>query len=259
MGRSRSILFIAIGLSMGTGALLTGCSSSRGGPWFKSPKSSQDYLDMALEAPGADDRRKGVIRLSDSRDGKTDWAMKVYDTVARTDRDTMVRCAAVRAMAPAAGAGQVPTIVKLFDSTTQRSADCRAAPAALRWEAAKLLLRIVRDYTYHESQRPQIVKALLDQLARDSDRNVRLTTIETLAYFAERPIPEALVDAMDGDDFAIQHAAEESLITLTGHTYNNDAKAWRKWLAEAQDPFEHAGQTPEGAAVKKTVWGEWPW
>ncbi|HKQ47464.1 MAG TPA: HEAT repeat domain-containing protein [Phycisphaerae bacterium] len=259
MGRSRNILFIALCLAMGMELPLTGCASSRNSSWIKKPKSSQDYLDMALEAPGADDRRKGVVGLSDSRDGQTDWAMKVYDTVARTDRDTMVRCAAIRAMAPASGAAQIPTIIKLLAGTTQRSADCRAAPAALRWEAAKLLLQIVRDYTYDESQRPPIIRALLDRLARDTDRNVRLTTIETLAYFAERPIPEALVDAMDGDDFAIQHAAEESLIALTGHTHNHDAKAWRKWLADAQDPFENAGQIPEGSAVKSSAWGEWPW
>ena len=214
---------------------------------------------MALEAPGADDRRKGVVGLSDSRDGQADWAMKVYDTVARTDRDTMVRCAAVRAMAPGAGAAQIPTMIKLLGSTTQRSADCRAASAALRWEAAKLLLQIVRNYSYDESQRPQIVSALLDRLARDSDRNVRLTAIETLAYFAERPIPDALVDAMEGDDFAIQHAAEESLIALTGQTHHHDTKAWRKWLAEAQDPFANAGQRPETAKVKSSAWGEWPW
>jgi HEAT repeat protein len=250
-----------MGVSLLTAAWISpfGCSSSGGGSWSKNSKSSQSYLDMALEAPRADQRRKGVLELADSSDGQSDWAKKVYDTVARTDRDTMVRTAAVRAMSPGAGAAQVPTLLKLLASATQRFPDCRSAPPALRWEAAKLLLQIVRDQTYHEPQRPEIVEALLDRLRRDSDRNVRLTTIETLAYFAESPIPAALVDAMEDDDFAIQHAAEESLIALTGHTHNHDPKAWRKWLAESGDPFKDSGRMPEGAQVKKSVWGEWPW
>ncbi len=238
---------------------MPGCSSSRGGRWFQRPKTSHDYLDMALEAPGADDRRKGIMGLAASRDGKSDWAMKVYDTVARTDRDSMVRCAAIRAMSPAAGADQVPTLLKLLESTAQRMADCRSAPGPVRWEAAKLLLVVVRDFSYQESQRPQIVKTLLDRLARDPDRNVRLTAIETLSYFAETPIPGALVDALEDEDFAIQNAAEQSLIALTGHTHDHDARAWRKWLSETKDPFAEAGQTPAGASAKSSKWGEWPW
>lgn len=213
---------------------------------------------MALEAQGADERRKGVIGLAAGRDGRSDWAMKVYDTVARTDQNASVRCAAVRAMSPAAGADQVSTLLKILESTMRKESDCRPAQGPLRWEAAKLLLQIVRDHTYEEPQRPRIVKTLLDRVARDTDRNVRLTAIEILSYFAESPIPSALVDAMEEDDFAIQHAAEQSLIALTGHTHDHDAKAWRKWLAETKDPFAQAGQIPE-ASARKSAWGEWPW
>ncbi len=236
-----------------------GCASSRGGNWFHKPRTSRDYLDMALEAPGADDRRKGVIGLAATRDGKSDWAMKVYDTVARTDRDAMVRCAAIRAMAPAAGAEQVPTTLKLLLSSAQTIKDCRPAPGPVRWEASKVLLGIIRDYTYQESQRDQIVKTLLNRLARDTERSVRMTSIEALSYFAERDVPPALIDVLGEDDFALQHAAEEALIALTGQTHDHDAKAWRKWLAETKDPFAQSGQIPEGASAKKSVWGEWPW
>ena len=217
---------------------------------------------MALEGATGDERRRGVIGLADSRDGRTDWAKKVFDTIARTDVDTAVRCAAVAALVPAAGPDQVSTAIKVLSSTSQQIEDVRAAPDAVRWEAAKLLLAIIHNYTYEEAQRGQIVQVLLERVARDKDRNVRLTSIDALSYFAQEPIPSALIDVMEQEeDFALQHAAESALITLTGHTHHHDAKAWRKWLAQNPDPFKDMGQTPPElqSADSKGIRWEWPW
>jgi len=240
--------------------LPTGCSKNTSGRWFEKPKTSQQWLDMALEAPNADDRRRGVIGLARGKDGTSDWAMKVYDTVARTDNDQMVRCAAVKAMVRTAGAPQVPTLLKIKGSQAARYPDVRPAAGPLRWEASRVLLVIVDESRYEPSQRSEIVKMLLERLTKDSDRNVRLTVIDTLAYFAEQPVPAALVEVMNEDDYSIQHAAENALIDLTGVTHHHDANAWRAWLAAAKDPFEKAGQTPEGlqATNQKHRW-RWDW
>lgn len=240
----------------------TGCSSSRSdGKWFQKPKSSQDYLDMALEGQSGDERRRGVIGLANSRDGKTEWAMKVFDTIARTDVNAAVRCAAIAAMVPAAGAEQVPTALNILSSDSERIEGTRAAPGAVRWEAAKLLLYVIERYCYEESQRGKIVQVLLERMAIDKDRNVRLTAIEGLSYFPEKSIPSALVDIMEEDDFALQHAAEVSLIALTGQTHHHDPKAWRKWIAETPDLFKDMGRTPPEiqSADSKTIRWEWPW
>lgn len=216
---------------------------------------------MALEAENADERRQGVRGLAASSDGKSDWAIKVYDTIARTDVNAMVRCAAVKALIPVAGAEQVPTTLKLLASSTRAIEDVRPANGPVRWEAAKLLLAIVDSRAFEEHQRTDIVQTLLERLARDKDRNVRLTAIDTLAYFAQSPVPQALIDVLEEDDFAIQRAAEKSLIALTGRTHHHDARAWRNWLAQAADPFEHAGTTPpelQASEGLKVRW-EWPW
>jgi len=240
--------------------LNVGCSSSRHSAWFKKPKTSQDWLDMALEAQTPDERREGVIGLSQSRDGTSDWAMKVYDTVARTDTDPMVRCAAIRAMAAWAGSPQVATALKLLRSPSVAAPDVRPAPGPVRWEAAKLLLGVAREGGYEESQREEIVKTLLDRVAKDQDRLVRLTIIDTLAFFPQNPIPAALVDVMETeDDFALQHAAEKSLVVLTGTTHHHDAEAWRKWLAETPDPFEHSGEIPAELATENNKKSAWQW
>lgn len=212
---------------------------------------------MALEAETPDERRQGVIGLSQSRDAASDWAMRVYDTVARTDTDPMVRCAAIRAMTAWAGSPQVPTALKLLRSDAGKTADVRPAPGPVRWETAKLLEAVAREGGYEDSQREEIVATLLDRAAKDQDRLVRLTVIETLGYFPQQPVPAALVDVIElEDDFALQHAAENALVTLTGVTHHHDADAWRKWLAETPNPFEHAGELPEELTTekKKPIW-----
>lgn len=239
-----------------------GCGKNTTGKWFEKPHTSKEWLDIALEAPNPDDRRRGVVGLARSNDGGSDWALKVYDTIARTDKDTMVRCTAVRAMWPGATAEQVPTLLGILSSQKRSREDVRIAPGPLRWAAAKVLLAVVNDYRYQDSQRAEIVKTLLDRLSKDDDRNVRLTVIDTLAYFAEQPIPWALADAMQEDDFAQQSAAERALICLTGVTHHHDPAAWKKWLSSTQDPFEKAGQTPESlqASDKPRRWfWDWGW
>lgn len=216
---------------------------------------------MALESENADDRRRGVIGLAESSDGDADWAMKVYDTIARTDRDPSVRCAAVHALGERPDATRAAAALGLLASPEARAETIRPAPPSVRWEAAKLLQRIVQDSAYDSSQRPDIVRTLLDRLARDRDRNVRLTAIETLVYFPEPPVAHALVDVLaEEDDYALQHAAEMSLVALTGRTFNGDPRAWRQWLSESEDAFANAGAMPEELRVEKSppVW-EWPW
>ncbi len=238
---------------------LPACTSGGSNGWFSRPKSSSEWLDLALDAEHPDDRRRGIIGLAKSRDGAADWAMTVYDTVARTDHDAMVRCAALQAMAKSAGDPQVPTALGILNSTTQKEPTIRPAPGSVRWEAAKLLLRIVDRYAYAESRRQQIVDTLLQRLAGDPDRNVRLTVIDALAYFAQEPVPDALVEVLEEDDFALKNAAESALISLTGTTQHHDPIAWRQWLAETPDPFVNAGQAPaEVTADSRSKW-QWPW
>jgi hypothetical protein len=126
--------------------------------------------------------------------------------------------------------------------------------------AAKLLWFMAADQTYDASQRDMIVQTLLDRLAKDDDRSVRLVVIDTLACFPHRPIPTALIGAVGEDDFAVKRAAERALVTLTGTTHRYDAVAWREWLAAADDPFKDAGAiSPEVLDVEKKRWWQWGW
>ncbi len=240
-------------------AAASACSQNQSGGanWFRSP-STDDNLTMALEGDTPDQRRRGVNGLAGSSEASTDDAVRVFDVIARTDTDAMVRVAALRGLGVSADARSVGTAAGILESNDAERKDVRPAPDVVRWEAAKLLRTIVDGYAYEESQRGDIVKALVARARRDADRNVRLTAIDTLAYFAQRPIPTVLIEVMDTDDFAIQKAAEQSLIDLTGVTHHHDPGAWRAWLSSVKDPFEHAGRPPAGLA-RSHAESWWPW
>lgn len=242
---------------MVVGIALPACSKSGGG-WFAPRKTPQQWLDQALDAPTADERRAGVNGLAASDACGEDWAHTAFDTIARTDTSPMVRCAAIRGLGRSSREGDVATLVKIMRSGTAPLDDVRPAPGAVRWEAAKVLLGIIDRCAYAENQRGEIVECLLERLAKDDDRDVRLTAAESLAYFAQQPVPAALVNAMRTDDFAMAHACEKSLIALTGVAHDHDPDAWAAWLSAAYDPFANAGKliAHEPPSARESFW---PW
>jgi hypothetical protein len=241
-------------------ALVPSCQAGgEGRQWFARPKTSQQWLDQALESDRADERRKGVRGLAASRDGQSYWAMKVYVTVARCDRDASVRCAALSALGPVATSEHVPFLLELLNSPRGAKDPLRPAPGAVRWEAVKLLTQVLRREGCAPEQRAAVVQTLLERVADDDDRHVRIAGLEALAAFQDLSVLRALINALDYDDFALQHAAERSLVALTGVTHRHDADAWRRWLELTPDPFAHAGEIPaDQRAERKSRWN-WEW
>ncbi|MBK8269321.1 MAG: HEAT repeat domain-containing protein [Planctomycetes bacterium] len=225
-----------------------GCNSPKNKRMFEGRKSSREYLDMALESKVADERRRGVVGLAKSADGQTEWAAKVFDTLARTDTDAMVRCAALRAMSRCNEASRVETCTILLTSPVRKHEGVREAPPPVRWNAANLLLHVIRTSDVTPEDREMLITTLIERIRAESDHSTRLAMLETLGYFPERRVIEALIDALVTENFAVAHTAELSLASLTGVTHDHDVDAWRAWLQETQDPFASAGHLPESIA-----------
>jgi HEAT repeat protein len=238
-------------------ALPAGCAHEAGSKSWFSRKNSRDYTNMALEADSPDERRKGVNGLAASSDATSDWAVKVFDTIARTDTNAAVRCAAVKALSVSALPESTATIIKILKTPSETFPDVKPATPALRWEAAKVLNVMAAAQIDNKTQEQEILKLLLDRLGKETDRNVRLEYIDTLAMFPQRPVPETLVDTLGEEDFAISRAAEKSLIALTGVTHHQNPQQWRDWLAKNENPFAHAGEVPAEAEVKSK--SNWDW
>ena len=224
-----------------------GCKSSRRRDWRPdSMRSSDEWTKMALESERPNDRRRGVVGLSESRDARADWAMKLYETVAKSDIDASVRCAAFRAMEQIADPRSQTTAIAVLESRRQPSEEIVPAPASVRWGAVRTLYAIASASGGANDAPPAVVTGLIETVRSEPEQRVRLTAIDTLAYYRDRKVPPALVDALEDEDFAVRRAAESSLVALTGVTHHYDPMAWRAWLAKTSDPFASAGQTPEG-------------
>ncbi len=228
----------------------TACSRSGSKRLFQPRKSSAENLQMALDSPQPDERRRGVVGLSESRDGRSDWAVKVFDTIARTDSDAMVRRAALRAMERAPNEQCVETCLKILTSPDQRNEGVVSAPASVRWSAAQLLHVAVQTGAFGESQREGIIDTLILRIDRERDQHTRLAMIETLGYFPERRVLDPLMGVLPEDNFTYRHAAEVSLARLTGVTHEYDPDAWKNWLASVEDPFASRGRIPEALMRK---------
>jgi HEAT repeat protein len=221
-------------------------------------RSSDEWMTMALESPRADERRKGVVGLSQSGDASADWALRVYDTVARSDVDPMVRCAALNAIERLNRENAAPIATAILISKDDAKTDIRLAPASVRWAAARVLHTVGSSNADSLSNSDATKSALIDAAKSDASHEVRLTAIDCLGFMRDRRVPPILIDLLENEDFAIRRAAESSLVALTGVTHRFDAVAWRAWLSGVGDPFARAGETPPGYE-KPSQKPKWDW
>lgn len=240
---------------------LSGCDMSARKDWRPdSMRSADEWVKMALESPHPDERRRGVVGLSQSRDASADWALRIYDKVARSDTDPGVRCAALRAMEQIADPQSQATALVVLQSERDPADGVVTAPASVRWSAARVLHSIAKTSGGETDSKSGVATALENAIRSEPDLQSRITMIDTLGYYRIRSVPSVLVEVLGDEDFAIRRAAESSLVALTGVTHNYDVAAWKAWLAKTRDPFAAAGQTPPGwdEPTQKPTW-DWVW
>ncbi|MFO0972195.1 MAG: HEAT repeat domain-containing protein [Phycisphaerae bacterium] len=198
----------------------------------------------------ADERRRAVEAIGDSRAAREPWAASAFDTIARTDDDELVRAAAVRGRGLSAGPETVERLLPLLSPAASK--ECKPAPARVRWETARVLRDLCTAHELPDPPRSAAAEALLARLAGDADRNVRITAAEALGHLPDRRVPAALVAVLSERDFALESAAARSLRELTGQSIDCDAAAWQEWLAKTPDPFAERGRRAEGRP-----WWQW--
>lgn len=97
-------------------------------------------------------------------------------------------------------------------------------------------------------------QALAQKVSNDTSIDVRIAAVKELGSFRGFEAPRALRPALDERDPALQIAAMQSLISLTGKSeYRNSADTWREYL-DGGTPA-----APEGPSVAETVKQYWNW
>jgi len=233
------------------GALPTGCAEQDKRPWiYRSPQ--QNYR-TALEAEHADARRDAVARIAESTYYDSENAFAVLDAVARTDPVSQIRCIAVRAFSLYKDDRPVGPLLTILQARS-RSQEALPADEDARWETVRALLALIRKGVVSDEFRPIARDILIKLLETDPSRNVRITSAEALGEFKDREVLAPLIRSLRNKDFGIAERAENSLISLTGVTHDYDATAWEAWVASAQDPFAHAGETPPVTRPAGPTW-----
>lgn len=220
-----------IGIVLVLAGCISGCDGAKT-RWQESRRSPQQWLDVALESRQADERRKAVDALASGRAATEEWAVKAFDSIARTDVDSMVRVAALRGLRRSMSAATVPTLVKLLTPGTP-PADARPAPGPVRWEAMQLLRDIGRDGNVPADRQSAVAEVLVQRAERDPDRNVRIAAVEAMGDYRETRVTQALLAALKDRDFAMQSAAEGSLRRITGESHAYDAEEWSTALSKS--------------------------
>jgi HEAT repeat protein len=90
---------------------------------------------------------------------------------------------------------------------------------------------------------------LASALANDTDGDVRVQAAQSLGEFNHSGNMQALAAALEDSNIAVQHAAMQSMKSVTGQDFGEDAKAWQEYAQSGA-----ATQRSPSLAARL-----WPW
>ena len=230
----------AISLVLLAAVLLAGCGGKTVNEWFRQYGASHSLESRVaqVESPKADERREALTALASTKETRNvPSVVKIFCLVAKSDKDVMVRDAAVRGLAEMEGEEVVATLSQVV--TKDKS-------PYVRREAVISLARRVS---------PEGAPAMIQALRDDSSADVRLAAAENLYRFREKAAAEALAAVLEDTDIAVVVRAWEGLRYMTGQDLPRLAQPWNEFLASADDPFALYGKPlppPRGTNQRPT-------
>ena len=194
----------------------------------------------------ADKRRRAIDLLSAAKFGGEEAYVKAYRLLI-DDQDATVRASCAKALG---NHGTVDDALLLIRRMTDES-------APVRWECAKGLQKI---------RNPAAIGPLMEVTIKDEDPDVRMAAAFALGQYAEIPVFQTLLAALDDREFGVRYTAAESLSTLTGEDFGADGGPWLEWSKKNQGRM-FAGQKkytwlpfvkPRGFWAKTKFWKDAP-
>jgi HEAT repeat protein len=218
-------------------------------------RSPGQELFVALQEDDADRRREAVRAIARSDVVAQQWAVKAFDTIARTDPDPQVRCAAIRALGRTGDPGAVEPLLMILNWQEHPDRVPYPPDGEVRWDATAVLANLAGWALAAEQDQPGARSTFARLLKEDENRNVRLEAARGLGCLdADRSTLDVLVGGLSDRDFGVVYECEQSLIKLTGMTFEYDPQAWTDWLSSTSDPFALAGQTPTTLMPERQTW-----
>lgn len=194
-----------------------------------SPPTPREAAQQMLNPHDPDERREGTILICNSPFGGVDVYVRAYRDMVQNELDPLARAAAVRALAKHGTSDDALLLADQLDHEHYQ----------VRWEAARGLQRL---------HNPEVVAPLVNTLKERTeleirrgetteDADIRVEAALALGQYPEDRVFQGLVSALDARELAVNRAAEQSLMTLTGQDYGLDPRAWLNWYGGNLDPF----------------------
>ena len=184
------------------------------------PTTPEEAARMMVDPYDPDNRRKGIVLIANSPFGGADAYMAVYRDRVGRETDPLAKAAAITALGRYGAPDDAPAIAACLEDENFQ----------VRWEAAKALQRI---------HNPEVVAELVPVLRNGSEQpDIRVAAAVALGQYAQDRVFQALVEALDARELAVNAAARASLTTLTGQNFDMDPAAWLRWYNGVASPFE---------------------
>jgi hypothetical protein len=185
------------------------------------PPSPSEAATMMFDPYDPDQRREGIVWISNSPFGGGDVYLKAYRDFVAEDLDPGVRAAAIAALARYGEPADADLITPHLTDANRH----------VRWEAARGLQRL-----HHPPAVPPLLTVLRDP---DETVDVRTEAALALGQYPEDRVFQELLDALDSPDLSVNSAASKSLATLTGQNFGLEPEPWFDWYQAQAAPFEH--------------------
>lgn len=190
-------------------------------------KSVKSWQKQILSQESADQRREGIVELMETRQGKSDAAVRLLGMLGRGDEDATVRSAAAQALGETGNPNAVEPLAVILSEDSD---------AQVRLDSAVSLGKV---------RGPEAVRVLMNRLREDPQDEVRAACARSLGEYPYVGVAQALAAALLADDFSIAFEAERSLEKLTGQSFQSSV-SWHDWLRQNGDPFDGVRVVPEG-------------
>lgn len=201
---------------------------------------------VAVASEDPDVRRDAVAEVAKSDAYNQDWAIKGFLAIALLESDTQARCVAIRALAKTHDPRATEAALKIIHFRDYPPEEVWPPDELCRWDATVALADLSAADAVPEMQRERTFETLIERLAVDPNRHVRIAAARALGEYARPQAVEALIGGLRDDDFAVVYQCEDSLVRLTGHTHSADVTAWQAWYADHRDDlFAMRGHIPE--------------
>ncbi|HVW38623.1 MAG TPA: HEAT repeat domain-containing protein [Pirellulales bacterium] len=199
--------------------LSAGCESSRELSDRFSSDNPGKNARILIGDPRADARRRGMLYLVDRNYGRKPPYTTLYQQIALSDPDALVRATAIRSLNRSRDASATKVFVTALNDPSP----------LVRLEAVKAL---------HRVPDPNAIEPLLDIVNNSDDlQDIRIAAAEALEDYRNFNVGRTLASLLNSKEFGVAWQARRSLKYMTGKDFDYDETAWLDYLGGPTKPL----------------------